>query len=89
VSEVIQRQGNADWPECWCFYRRGMPAGVDKQAGSTSRVDYGDRTRRQGEYLVYSCTCGSTFKRVEGFHNDEASEWVARHKHHLPEEERA
>lgn len=82
----LQRHGSPEWPECWCFYNRGDIA-LGNKAGRDTRPECGSLVRFDRGCLTYACTCGESHTRGEpGFENEKTAAWIARHKHHLPEE---
>lgn len=78
----LQRHGDAEWPEAWCFYIRGDIATQELKV-LPNRVTCGEGVTNAKGLLTYRCSCGANFTREPGFLNDEARAWVAEHREHL------
>lgn len=88
-EQALQRHGDPSWPEVWCFYLRGDIA-LGNKAGKDTRPECGALVKFERGRVVYACTCGASHTRSEpGFQNEETAVWVARHRHHLPEDMRS
>jgi hypothetical protein len=84
MAAALQLHGDADWPECWCYYPRS-DANVPGQKLSGEGVACGAFVVFERGRLTYRCPqpgC-APFTREPGFDNEAARAWVDEHRPHL------